>query len=210
MGYCRAPTIKPSTKPKSTPTPTPASTKTPVPTSTPTPTPREEKKENVETVKPQEVSLLSHLQTEESMIQEGKSEDKTLREKIKDGFISTVDFIFYDKEINGYKFKELTNSAKLKVISVALAMDNKIDKYFPNYKDTIKDKYTDIKGKLAVKYIEYSVKLCESVGEDSCNQAKEDFANLKEKFGLGWDIVKELAKSGSAKVKEFYENFRDK
>ena len=35
---------------------------------------------------------------------------------LKNAFIKVVDFIFYEKDINGYYFKDLTDSAKLKVI----------------------------------------------------------------------------------------------
>ena len=79
----------------------------------------------------------------------------------------------------------------------------------PNYKDIIKDKYTSIKGKLAVKYLEFTSFLCDSVGEDTCNQAKEDFNAMKESFGFTWDLIKELASSSSNKIKEFYESWRD-
>ena len=58
------------------------------------------------------------------------------------------------------------------IIEIALSIDNKIDEYFPDYKDVIKDKYENIKGKLAVKYLEFTSTLCEKVGEDACNQAK--------------------------------------
>ena len=35
------------------------------------------------------------------------------------------------------------------------------------------------------------------------------FNNMKESFGITWELIKDLAKSGSSKVKEFYENWRD-
>lgn len=136
-------------------------------------------------------------------------EDKTLREKAKSAFTTIVDFIFYDKEIKGYTFSKLTTKAKLEIIEIALTIDNKIDKHFPDYKETIKDKYTNIKGKLAIKYLEFTSKLCDNVGSDTCNQAKEDFNTMKESFGFTWQLIKELASSGSSKLKEFYESWRD-
>lgn len=159
--------------------------------------------------KPTENDVINYFSTKEKSISKTNQEDKTLREKAKDTFVTIVDFIFYDKEIKGYKFKELTTSAKLKVIEIALSIDHKIDEYFPDYKDTIKDKYNDIKGKLALKYLEFTSTLCEKVGQNTCNQAKEDFNNMKESFGFTWELIKELAASGSDKVKEFYENWRD-
>ena len=163
-----------------------------------------------EVVTKSETNLISYFQQQDNIITSNTNQDdSSFREKAKNAFITIVDFIFYDKEIKGYTFKELTTSAKLKVIEIALSIDNKIDEYFPDYKDVIKDKYDNIKGKLAVKYLEFTSTLCESVGEDVCNQAKEDFNNLKENFSITWQLIKELASSGSQKVKEFYESWRD-
>ena len=155
-----------------------------------------------------ENDVISYFTLREKEITDNE-QDTSIRKKAKDTFVSIVDFIFYDKEIKGYTFKELTSTAKLKIIKLALTIDSKIDEYFPNYKDTIKDKYTSIKGKIAVKYLEVTSTLCEKVGSDTCNQAKEDFNTMKNSFGFTWDLIKELASSGSTKVKEFYESWRD-
>lgn len=163
----------------------------------------------VETSK-NENDIINYFSLRDSEMNETTNQDdRTLREKAKETFVTVVDFIFYDKEIKGYTFKELTTSAKLKVIKIALSIDNKIDEYFPDYKDVIKDKYENIKGKLAVKYLEFTSDLCEKVGTDTCNQAKEDFNNMKENFSITWQLIKELASNGSNKVKEFYESWRD-
>lgn len=157
-----------------------------------------------------EENVISYFESQDNMITAtSNQEDSSLRSKAKNAFVTIVDFIFYDKEIKGYTFKELTTSAKLKVIKLALSIDHKIDEYFPDYKEVIKDKYNDIKGKLAVKYLEFTSTLCETVGEDTCNQAKEDFNTMKESFGFTWQLIKELASSGSEKIKEFYESWRD-
>lgn len=157
-----------------------------------------------------ESNVISYFESQNNMITENSNQDdSSIRDKVKNAFVTVVDFIFYDKEIKGYTFKELTTSAKLKVIKIALSIDNKIDEYFPNYKDVIKDKYDNIKGKLAVKYLEFTSSLCETVGEATCNQAKEDFNTMKESFGITWQLIKELASNGSEKVKEFYESWRD-
>lgn len=157
-----------------------------------------------------EANVISYFESKSNMLTENSNqEDRSLREMARDSFITVVDFIFYDKEIKGYTFKELTNTAKLQVIQLALTIDHKIDRYFPDYKEVIKDKYRSFKGKLAVKYLEFTSYLCETVGENTCNQAKEDFNTMKENFGFTWQFIKELASSGSNKVKEFYESWRD-
>lgn len=155
-----------------------------------------------------EEDVITYFQNEENQYGNNynNQDNATLREKAKNGFITIVDFIFYGKGIKGYTFEGLTNTAKLKIIKIALTIDHKIEEYFPNYKAIIKDKYNDIKGKLAVKYLELTASLCDSVGEDTCNQFKEDFTSMKESFGFTWSLLKELVTSGKNKIKDYYEN----
>ena len=153
-----------------------------------------------------EEDVVSYFQNEETKFSTYNENDPTFREKAKNAFITVIDFIFYNKEINGHTFNDLTTSAKLQVIKIALTIDHKIEEYFPNYKDTVKDKYKDIKGQLAVKYLEFTSTLCDKVGSDTCNQAKEDFNNMKSSFGFTWSMLKELATSGKDKIKDYYEN----
>lgn len=156
-----------------------------------------------------EDSLVAYFESESNLITTSNQEDSSLRLKAKTLFTDIIDFIFYGKEISGYTFSGLTNTAKLKIIKLALTIDHKIDEYFPDYKEVIKDKYTSMKGKLALKYLEFSASLCNSVGSDTCNQAKEDFNTMKNSFGFTWQLVKELASTGSSKVKDLYEAWRD-
>src|SRR5699024_3930891 len=60
-----------------------------------------------------------------------------ITDTLKSGFITIVDFLFYDGTIAGHTFSELTTSAKLEVLKVALWVDDKIDSVFPGYKETI-------------------------------------------------------------------------
>ncbi len=202
-------TPTPTSVPTSVPTPTIVPTATPVPTATsiPTATPVPTTAPVQEVVTEDEESIINYFQAKENEIKAG--DEKTFGEKAKEGFINVVDFIFYDKEIKGHTFKELTNTAKLKIISIALKIDNKIDSYFPNYKDKIKGTYTNIKAKLVEKYLEYSQKLCEKVGEQTCNQAKADWEALKNSFGITGEYLKNLGLTGKDKIKNWYENFRD-
>lgn len=188
-----------------TPVPTPIPTKNPITPTVPT-TP------NVPINPPtrgSEMDLVNFFEQETNAIETYNENDMTLREKAKNTFTTIIDFLFYGKEVKGYTFKELTNSAKLKVISLALKADNKIDQYFPNYKDKVKDKYTSFKGKLAILYLEVTQSLCETVGDATCNQAKEDFENMKNSFGFTWSLLKELGNSGKEKLSEFYLNWRN-
>ena len=159
-----------------------------------------------------EAEVISYFSNQEAYLKTAQvnQENPTIRERIKNGFVTVVDFLFYDKEIGGYTFKQLTNSAKLQVIKIALSIDHKIDEYFPNYKDSIKKGYETVKEKLAELYLKTTSSLCETVGEDTCNQAKEDFETMKESFGFTFDLLKDLGSDLAGTVKDWYESFRNK
>lgn len=131
------------------------------------------------------------------------------RNIIKENFIKIVDFIFYDRDINGYYFKDLTNSAKLKVIYYATMLDNLIDKEFPSYKENLSEKYNNTKAKLVKLYLEKSSEYCKD-NENVCKQAKSDFAVLKKSLNITFDFIKGLCQDGTQKLKEWYEIYSGK
>ena len=128
---------------------------------------------------------------------------------LKNAFIKVVDFIFYDTDINGYYFKDLTASAKLKVIGLALKLDNIIDSHFPGYKDELSSSYNKAKDNLITLYLNLTSEFCKN-NDSICKSAKNDFSLLKESLNLSWDVIKNLAKSGTNKLKEWYEIFSGK
>ena len=136
--------------PTPTPVPSPVPTNTPVNTPSPIPssTPNANSNSNNSNTGNSSTSnstvytendVISYFQNEENSISTYQ-EGVTFKEKAKNTFVTIVDFIFYDKEIKGHTFKELSNSAKLQIIKIALSIDSKIEKYFPDYKETIKTK----------------------------------------------------------------------
>ena len=132
-----------------------------------------------------------------------------LSQKIKEKFVKCIDFIFYDQEIGGKTFKELTNDAKLKILEITLSIDSKIDNKFPNYKDSINEKYQNIKNKITEKYLEITTNICNN-NKETCNKAKEGFKNLKENFGITWDLIKEFIGTNTNKLKDWYEIWKYK
>lgn len=144
---------------------------------------------------------------------ENEIKSSSFKEKFKDYFIEIIDFIFYDTEIKGYTFKELTNTGKLKVISAALKIDSYIEEKSPGYKDTIKSTssrvYTNAKEKLTTLFLDISGNICKDK-EDDCNKAKELFGDVKSTCKIGWSFVKSLLKNGSSKLKEWYEVYSGK
>lgn len=173
---------------------------------TPTTTPK------IESNFASEDEVISYFMATEQSIETYSSQDNqsTILDKVKSSFITVVDFLFYDKEIGGYTFSELTEKAKIQIVKIALSIDNKIDQYFPNYKDTIKQGYTSIKAKLVKLYLDTTALLCEKVGETTCNFAKEDFQAMKQSFGFTFDLLKEAGGNLVDAIKLWYEIFSGK
>lgn len=137
----------------------------------------------------------------------------SIKDKAKEYFIDIVDFIFYDKEIKGYTFSELSDNAKIKVIALALKIDSKIEEYIPGYKNSISSNgnkiYTDVKERLVSSYLDLSVKIC-SGNEEGCNKAKDIFSDIKDNCKIGWSFIKKLVSDGGNKLKDWYEIYSGK
>ena len=134
---------------------------------------------------------------------------KKFGSKAKETFIKITDFVFYGTTLNGVTFNGLKDDVKLKVMNLVLKIDSKIEKIYPGYKTEIKLKVSNLKEKIAIKYLEVSSKICDSVGEESCNEAKKGFKNMKESFGLTFDFLKIIGKNGLESLKGWYEVFRE-
>ena len=136
------------------------------------------------------------------------SQDKSLGESIKSGFVTVVDFLFYGGTIKGKTFNELNSTAKLKVLKIALSIDKKIDQYFPGYKEQISTTgtkiYTNIKSKIVESYLDITTKVCLD-SPDVCKAAKSDLADMKASFSLTWDFIKNISGVGLSKLKAWYE-----
>lgn len=132
----------------------------------------------------------------------------SIKDSVKNGFITVVDFLFYNGKIKGYTFSELSNYAKLKVLAMALYFDSKIDKYFPGYKESISNTtgkiYTNIKEKIVSAYLTLTTNICAN-NEELCADAKSGFNELKTNFGLTWDLIKDIAGDGLVNLKKWYE-----
>lgn len=131
---------------------------------------------------------------------------------LKSGFVTIVDFLFYNGTIRGHTFSDLTNTAKLKVLSLALYFDTKIEEYFPGYKEsissTVNKVYTNIKAKIVEAYLNITTKICTS-NPEMCVEAKEGFTELKKNFSLTWDLIKDIAGDGITNLKNWYEIWRE-
>ena len=153
-------------------------------------------------VKSADEEVLNYVNTLQNNAYQG------ITDTLKEGFITVVDFLFYNGAIAGHTFNELTTSAKLEVLKAVLFIDEKIDKYFPGYKETISNGmnkvYTTIKNLVVSTYLDITSNICEN-HNDLCASAKEGFQDLKKSFNFTWSFLKDLASSGLDKLKNWYE-----
>ena len=150
-----------------------------------------------------EANVLSYLEEQERIVQTANQNDSKAVDTVKNTFSMLYQFLFQDGTIKGYTFSELTETAKLKVIKIALTIDYKIDEVFPNYKEKIKSGFTSLKTKAIAQYLEITAKVCDRY-QDTCTQAREDFKRMKENFGFTLSTLKSLLVQGSSALKEWY------
>jgi len=139
------------------------------------------------------------------------------KEKVKGVFISLVDFVFYNGEIKGITFDELTDKGKEKVLQLVNSLDTKIEKKFPGYKEDISSKAksaftkaSEVIREGASSFSEFSK---EKLGEENYNSILESKDELVTYTKSAASIIKEsggnLWSSAKEKIKSWYEKFRD-
>ena len=141
----------------------------------------------------------------------------SVKDKLNDIFTSTVDFVFYNKEINGITFNDLTEETKIQVLKILEKIDNAIETRKPGYKVIVKDKssdlYKNVSEKISAGLSNTDSFLEEKIGEERYKNIKDatsDFGNdVKEITIEALDGAKELTKKGISSIKEWYENKRD-
>ncbi len=135
------------------------------------------------------------------------------KEEIKVRFITIVDFLFYKGQIKGYTLDDLTSMAKLQILKIALSIDNKIEKHFPFYKESISNTtgkiYTGIKNKIIEIYFYTTTKICD-YDKNLCDSAKKDFQEMKKAFAISWDFIKNLILNEADNLKTWYEIYSGK
>jgi hypothetical protein len=161
---------------------------------------------NNQEIKYSDTDIINYFEDLKNKLTNYTSEHDISKE-IKEKFVIGIDFLFYDKAIGGKTFKELTNTAKIKVLEIAMYIDSKIDTVFPGYKDSINQSYQNIKSKIITLYLDTTTTICNN-DPNLCKTAKEGFQNLKENFGITWDLIKDLAGTGLTKLKDWYEIWR--
>ena len=157
------------------------------------------------------VTYINNVEQEVTAIAEKEEVTAEDQKVLENTFITLTDFIFYDGEINGVTFDELTDSAKEKVLDLYDKIDTKIESVFPNYKENIastsKDVYanikkeiTELKDKIKDKYID--------------KHGQENYDNLENAYNESKETLKDSAQNTYETLKdvstEFYENTKNK
>lgn len=157
---------------------------------------------NQGSVSPNDNDVVNYF-LEQERYASGSEQDSSLRERLKNGVSTINQFLFHGGTIRGKTFHELSSSAKLQVLKLALSIDSKIDEHFPNYKENIKQGASNLKAKVIVTYLETTNKICTNY-EDVCIQAREDFKTMKNSFKISFSLIAGLAKEGGTALKEWY------
>ena len=127
---------------------------------------------------------------------------KNKKQKGKTLFITFVDFLFYDGEIYGITYDELSEGVKQQIYEDFCTIDGLIEQYVPGYKEAIGEKYTMVVDFIAPKYYYVLDTIKGYIGEENLEKLNE----IKQDAG---EVVSDLWDKGKEKVKEKYENWRD-
>lgn len=125
------------------------------------------------------------------------------KEKGKEYFITGADFIFYDKEINGVTFDDLTEEGKKVTLENLETIDGWIMEIAPDYKDKISEKYQVVKDFVSTTYYDVLESIKESLGE-------ENYSAIQEKKNEIKDSITSTKDKALEKVSEWYQNFKNK
>ena len=125
------------------------------------------------------------------------------KEKGKEYFITGVDFIFYDKEMNGVTFDDLTEEGKKVTLENLETIDGWIMEIAPDYKDKISEKYQVVKDFVSTTYYDVLESIKESLGEENYSAIREKKNEIKESITNPKDKVLE-------KVSDWYQTFKEK
>lgn len=176
------------------------------------------KEEDIPTVK--EEPMVQHFEAVETEVSSLLQAEKTeaIKETIAQKFIMLVDFIYYDSQINGVRFKDLTMTVQDNLKNILSRMDMAIETQIPEYKDTLKEKYHGVtnyvKEKASNLKDKVNTKVEETIGTENYNNFKEAKDDMKESFkntgSAIADTTSTVYQKGKDKVKNWYENLKEK
>lgn len=133
-----------------------------------------------------------------------ESEDfQKLKEKGKYYVTTGIDFIFFDKEINGITFDQMTTEFKIRAMNDVAALDSAVEAYFPGYKESFSSKYQIAAEFVSSKYIDIVDAIKEYLGEENWNA----LGDMKDQI---WGDLTTKKDEAIEDIKELYKSWRDK
>ena len=166
--------------------------------------------------------ILNEFEENKKEIEEliDKKDIETAKEKGREYFIKSVDFIFYDSEINGITYDELKEDAKEELFDEFCEMDELVSSVSPDYKENLSNKYEIVKDFTKEKYYYSLDKIKEYIGEEEYDKigelkdsTKEKITNFKDDHQDEIDSAKEKIEEKSdeykLKLKNWYEDYKE-
>ena len=162
--------------------------------------------EVVEYVEKQDEDISQIIEKEKVTIEE--------ENKLKNTFIMLTDFIFYNGTIKGITFNELKTETQNKILDIYEKMDQKIEKRFPNYKNTIKETstktYHNIIEKVGQLKDKVKEKYKEEVGKEGYEQTIQAYKEDKKELKDTLDTYKPYLEKGKEEGKNIWEKVKEK
>ncbi len=125
----------------------------------------------------------------------------------KEAFITITDFIFYDGTIQGKKFQDLKQEAKDQILRIYRVMEEKMEEKYPGYQDKFsqkaKDSYESLYGKTLILRKIILDEYKEKIGEES-------YQNMVDSYQEGVNSLQDVYDEYQPKMKEEYENVKDR
>lgn len=150
----------------------------------------------------QELSFFEDAKAELKRLSEDENYQK-IKTKGKEYFVTGIDFIFFDKPINGMYFSDLTTEMKIYTIEEMIKIDNAIMEYHPTYKEEISEKYNIAATFLNTKYLSVLDKVKEYLGEENYNA----IGDIKDKVT---DSAVDAYEDATSYIKKYYDEWKNK
>ena len=141
----------------------------------------------------------SDLSSIEEFIQQERIEEA--KSKIKDVFITGVDFIFYDEPIKDVYFDDLTAEGKEITMNSIDTIGDLGDEFVPNWREGLSEKYQVASDFVSDIYLSVLDKIKNYLGEENYHALGDIKDQVGDDFREGKDNVKERVKSWYQKFK---------
>ena len=141
----------------------------------------------------------SDLSSIEEFIQQERIEEA--KSKIKDVFITGVDFIFYDEPIDDVYFDDLTAEGKEITMNSIDTIGDLGDEFVPNWREDLSEKYQVASDFVSDIYLSVLDKIKNYLGEENYHALGDIKDQVGDDFREGKDNVKERVKSWYQKFK---------